>query len=72
MHEPTEAQRLYDAAKIILATCPDCGYERDGCVCYEYSDQWLEDMRAGWDRRLNELYADEGDASPSMPDEETT
>ena len=70
-HEPdvdtgdmfTVAQALYAAAKAVLSTCPDCGYERGGCVCYEGSDQWLADMRAGWQSRLDELYAD----PPALP-----
>ena len=59
MIDPTDAQTLYAAAKAALSTCPDCGYEPGGCVCYEYSDQWLADIRAGWQSRLDELYADD-------------
>lgn len=71
-HEPdadtgdmfTVARQLYAAAKVVLSTCPDCGYEWGGFVCYEYSDAWLEDLRA-WDaEKRAELFADD-DTSPS-------
>lgn len=45
MPELSDAEKLYQAAKEVLAVCPDCGYEWAGCVCYEGSDAWLEDMR---------------------------
>lgn len=49
MAELTEAEKLYEAAKVVLSTCPDCGYEWAGCVCYENSDAFWEDMRGAWD-----------------------
>lgn len=66
--EPTDAERLYADAKVILSTCPDCGYVGDGCVCYEYSDAWLDDLRQ-WDvdSRLDELYGDEQPSSTAKP-----
>lgn len=62
MSELSDAEKLYQVVKEVLAVCPDCGYEWGGCVCYKNSDAFWEDIRASWDRWLNELYSDEPDS----------